>query len=97
MSMWAPTTKITQTPKSRDSSDILLEYMNRMGAFRGVIPLFFLVIACAAQTSISTLPIPRFEDVSQKAGLTVSHDSTPEKRYILESMSGGVGFIDSKM
>jgi hypothetical protein len=68
--------------------------MNRMDAFRGVIPSFFLVIACAAQTSVSTLPILRFEDVSQQAGLTVSHDSTPEKRYILESMSGGVGFID---
>jgi hypothetical protein len=92
--MWAPTTKITQPPKNHDSTDILLEYMNRMDAFRGVIPSFFLVIACAAQTSVSTLPILRFEDVSQQAGLTVSHDSTPQKRYILESMSGGVGFID---
>lgn len=84
--------------KQPDSSDILLEYMNRMGAFRGVIPSFLLVITCAitcaAQTSVSPLPVPRFEDVSQQAGLTVSHDSTPEKRYILESMSGGVGFID---
>jgi hypothetical protein len=68
--------------------------MNLMGAFRGVIPSFFIVIAGVAQTSVSTQPIPRFEDVSQQAGLKVSHDSTPEKRYILESMSGGVGFID---
>jgi hypothetical protein len=39
-------------------------------------------------------PVPRFEDVSKQAGLTVSHISSPDKRYILESMSGGVGFID---
>ena len=40
------------------------------------------------------LPLPRFEDITQQAGLTVSHISTPEKKYIVESMSGGVGLID---
>lgn len=39
-------------------------------------------------------PVPRFEDVGKAAGLTVPHISSPEKRYIIESMSGGVGFID---
>src|ERR1700737_5146699 len=39
-------------------------------------------------------PVPQFEDVGQKAGLTVPHISSPDKRYIIESMSGGVGFID---
>lgn len=38
--------------------------------------------------------VPRFEDVSEKAGLTTSHIGAPEKRYIIESTSGGVGFID---
>ncbi len=65
-----------------------------MGALCAVIPLIFLAVCCAAQTSAPTSPVPRFGDVSKEAGLTVSHDSTPEKRYILESMSGGVGFID---
>jgi hypothetical protein len=37
---------------------------------------------------------PQFEDVAQKAGLTVSHISSPDKKYIVESMSGGVGLID---
>src|SRR5690348_16118937 len=46
-----------------------------------------------AQTPASP-PIPHFEDVAKQAGLTVSHNSSPEKRYIIESMSGGVGFID---
>ena len=42
----------------------------------------------------SAPPTPRFEDVSKQAGLTVSHISSPDKRYVIESMSGGVGFID---
>ena len=38
--------------------------------------------------------MPQFKDVAQEAGLTVSHISTPEKKYIVESMSGGAGLID---
>jgi enediyne biosynthesis protein E4 len=38
--------------------------------------------------------IPKFEDIARKAGLTVSHISSPDKKYIVESMSGGVGLID---
>src|SRR5580698_5554798 len=37
---------------------------------------------------------PHFEDIAQKAGLTVAHISSPDKKYIVESMSGGVGLID---
>jgi hypothetical protein len=39
-------------------------------------------------------PVPKFEDVSSRVGLTTSHIGAPEKRYIIESTSGGVGFID---
>ncbi len=39
-------------------------------------------------------PAPRFEDVAQAVGLTVPHISSVDKKYIVESMSGGVGFID---
>src|SRR5437868_4263363 len=38
--------------------------------------------------------VPRFEDIAAQAGLTVPHISSPEKKYIVESMSGGAGFID---
>src|SRR5258708_30514006 len=65
-----------------------------MGAICTGLLLVFLAILCPAQSVNPTLPTPRFEDVSKEAGLTVSHNSSPEKRYILESMSGGVGFID---
>jgi hypothetical protein len=37
---------------------------------------------------------PVFEDVSLQSGLTVPHLSSPDKRYVLESMSGGVGLVD---
>lgn len=38
--------------------------------------------------------IPQFEDVTAKAGITFSHTSSKDKRYIVESMSGGVIIID---
>ncbi|MGC1373225.1 MAG: VCBS repeat-containing protein, partial [Candidatus Sulfotelmatobacter sp.] len=48
----------------------------------------------STQELSATPPLPRFEDIAQKAGLTVSHISSTEKKYIVESMSGGVGLID---
>jgi hypothetical protein len=47
-----------------------------------------------SQPRNTQIPLPRFEDVAQKAGLTVSHISSPDKKYIVESMSGGVALID---
>jgi enediyne biosynthesis protein E4 len=38
--------------------------------------------------------VSQFEDIAEKAGLAVSHISSPDKKYIVESMSGGVGLID---
>jgi hypothetical protein len=49
---------------------------------------------CAYAQTAPPAPLPRFEDIAQQAGLIVSHISSPEKRYIVESMSGGAGFID---
>ena len=37
---------------------------------------------------------PVFEDVAAGSGLTRSHISSPDKRYIIESMSGGAGVLD---
>ncbi len=39
-------------------------------------------------------PIPQLEDITRKAGITFSHSSSPESRYIIESMSGGVLLLD---
>jgi hypothetical protein len=54
-----------------------------------LLPLF-----APAQTAAPKTPVPRFQDIAQQVGLTVSHISTPEKKYIVESMSGGAGLID---
>ena len=53
-----------------------------------------LSVFASAQTTPAKAPLPKFEDVAKQVGLTVSHISSPEKRYIVESMSGGVGLID---
>jgi peptidoglycan hydrolase-like protein with peptidoglycan-binding domain len=37
---------------------------------------------------------PKFQDIASQSGLTVAHISSVEKQYIVESMSGGAGFID---
>jgi enediyne biosynthesis protein E4 len=39
-------------------------------------------------------PIPQLEDVTAKSGITFSHASSEDKRYIFESMSGGVIIFD---
>src|SRR5438477_12132104 len=54
----------------------------------------FLSLVASAQTPAPKLPLPQFKDVAKEAGLTVSHISTPEKKFIVESMSGGAGLID---
>jgi hypothetical protein len=53
-----------------------------------------LCISSRAQISRPRPSVPTFEEIAARAGLTVSHIASPEKKYIVESMSGGVGFID---
>jgi len=36
----------------------------------------------------------QFTDITEKAGITFKHTSSPEKKYIVESMSGGVALLD---
>src|SRR5258707_10129065 len=35
-----------------------------------------------------------FTDITEKAGIKFTHVSSPEKKYIVESMSGGVALFD---
>lgn len=39
-------------------------------------------------------PVPKLEDVTEKAGIHFRHTADPAKKYILESMSGGVLLLD---
>jgi len=55
--------------------------------------LFLLSCAiCLGQTAAP--PAPHFEDIGKQAGLTVPNISSKDEYYIVESMSGGAGFID---
>jgi enediyne biosynthesis protein E4 len=65
-----------------------------MHKLRTVVLAFVLPYACLAQVPSIEPALPRFEDGTKQAGITVPHLSSPEKRYIIESMSGGVGFLD---
>ena len=48
-----------------------------------------------SQTTKTRAPsASRFENIGKQAGLSVSHISSQDKRYIIESVSGGIGLFD---
>ena len=49
-----------------------------------------------AATGLALAQTPKllFRDVRQEAGITFRHHAAPEKKYIVESMSGGVALLD---
>src|SRR5688500_19301651 len=55
------------------------------------------VLLCTAAT-VAAQPSPQgtppFRDVTKEAGITFEHHADPEKKYIVESMSGGVALFD---
>lgn len=59
----------------------------------GLVAGLFLSLLGFSQ-SIPSSPVFRFKDITSEAGLTQRHLSSPEKRYLIESMSGGVGLFD---
>jgi hypothetical protein len=63
------------------------------------IAIFFISILCShsmvAQDDVcKDRKIPQLTDVYSKTGIKFVHTSAPEKKYIVESMSGGVLLID---
>src|ERR1700722_13173488 len=42
----------------------------------------------------ATLPVPQLVDITASTGIHFEHLSSPEQKYIVESMSGGVALID---
>src|SRR5580692_11108273 len=64
---------------------------------RRAVAALALTALCTMQGVPQTHPtkaVPRFEDIAKQAGIVVPHISTADKKYIVESMSGGAGFID---
>ncbi len=56
--------------------------------------ILFLFLIFSSIAIAQTIRLPHFRDVSREVGLTIPHISTPDKQYIVESMSGGVALID---
>jgi enediyne biosynthesis protein E4 len=56
------------------------------------------VVALATMAGVETMPSPQaellFRDISRQAGITFQHHAAPEKKFIVESMSGGVALFD---
>src|ERR1700758_836743 len=48
----------------------------------------------AKSMKCSGRPVPQLEDITAKTGITFSHTADPSKKYIGESMSGGVVLFD---
>src|SRR5882724_7825519 len=58
------------------------------GAF---LPIFLVALTVL---TFGQTPAISFADISGASGIGVPHVSTPEKRYIIESMSGGAAIFD---
>ena len=50
--------------------------------------------ANAKASKCSSRPVPQLEDITSTTGITFKHTSDPAKKYIVESMSGGVILLD---
>jgi hypothetical protein len=58
-------------------------------------PLGLLAVAAVlARTALGAAPSLLFRDIAREAGIAFEHHSAPEKKYIVESMSGGVALFD---
>ena len=61
------------------------------------IPGLLLVITCAAGSGAMQSAPPAailFRDITKDTGITFVHHAAPEKKFIVESMSGGVALFD---
>jgi hypothetical protein len=65
-----------------------------LGKLRPIAPLVILLLAGSFSARVTRPNDVRFTDITQKAGITFKHVYSPEKKYIVESMGGGVALFD---
>jgi enediyne biosynthesis protein E4 len=58
------------------------------------VTLLTLLLPLCSRISDAQTSSVRFTDITQQAGITFKHVASPDKKYIVESMSGGVALID---
>jgi enediyne biosynthesis protein E4 len=56
--------------------------------------LIFLLLSFSFQPAANQSAKVRFTDITASAGITFKHVASPDKKYIVESMSGGIAFFD---
>jgi hypothetical protein len=57
-------------------------------------PLIILLLIGQFPLKVTPAQDVRFTDITEKAGITFKHVFSPDKKYIAESMSGGVALFD---
>jgi hypothetical protein len=59
-------------------------------------PYLLLLLLVSVFSPVTTPPPVKiaFTDITTSAGITFKHVASPEKKYIVESMSGGVALFD---
>ena len=65
-----------------------------LGRVRLIAPIVILSLAASFSARVALPNDLRFTDITEKAGITFKHVYSPEKKYIVESMSGGVALFD---
>ena len=61
---------------------------------REAVALLTTLLAATPATAQPATTGPLFRDVTAEAGIVFRHHSAPEKKYIVESMAGGVALLD---
>lgn len=76
------------------SAAVLLCFSDMRLLAQGGHPVSAAPPANAKAIACSGRPVPQLEDITGQTGITFQHASDPEKKYIIESMSGGVILFD---
>ena len=61
---------------------------------RAAPPVGLLLVLCSIVAAAQDGATVLFRDITASAGITFQHHAAPEKKYIVESMSGGVALFD---
>jgi enediyne biosynthesis protein E4 len=68
--------------------------MTRRRRLQGSVLCGAVVGGCLTIVPMRAIETATFSDITKATGITFSHVSSPDKKYILESMSGGVAVFD---
>ena len=67
----------------------------KLGFRHAALPVALVALGAAAVLAQApAAPATLFRDIASQAGITFRHHAAPEKKYIVESMSGGVAMFD---